>query len=299
MNVKDNIRRSILLFPLIQQNVIDVLDQALLTIGGGYKWSYGELMEFPYTINKNRYNKIPTIEEALEINKRRRESDLEKIERNTPKRLRDISIESIKELEIKNSLIIKDIDNRVKDFTLHYTIQRRNELRIKPKPEPDPIFHPTFGWDNLSKVPVDVTEDWLEACNFLYNTMVNNINLVDPEVRESLPKYKERLDWIKEQRRIKKEDIRPGMILQLYNKAENKKDRVVVLKVKEKHIKEGLDAPTTGLYGFRGLWYGVHPEKPNCYGKMYDLSTYNEDEIELIRPDIQGLNCETIKFITK
>ena len=299
MNVKDTIRRDILLYPTIMQNVIDVLTQVLLTIGGGYQWLYGEIVGFPYTINKNRYNKIPTVEEALIINEKRKESELKNLDKY-PKRHRTAVFESIQEIAREDEITIRNIESRVNDYSLEKTIRRRDRLRLNTANNPPtPIFSLNFEWDNLSKIPVDVTEDWLEACKFLYKTLSQNPQLIFPEYIEKLPMYKKKLDSIREQRRIKKEDIRPGMILQLYNKAENNKDRVVVLKVKEKHIKKGLAASTTGLYGFRGLWYGNHPDNPNCYGKIYDLSFYNEDEIELIRPDIASLDCKTIKFITK
>ena len=299
MNVKDTIRRDILLYPTIMQNVIDVLTQVLLTIGGGYQWLYGEIVGFPYTINKNRYNKIPTVEEALIINEKRKESELKNLDKY-PKRHRTAVFESIQETSREDEITIRNIESRVNDYSLEKTIRRRDRLRLNTANNPPtPIFSLNFEWDNLSKIPVDVTEDWLEACKFLYKTLSQNPQLIFPEYIEKLPMYKKKLDSIREQRRIKKEDIRPGMILQLYNKAENNKDRVVVLKVKEKHIKKGLAASTTGLYGFRGLWYGNHPDNPNCYGKIYDLSFYNEDEIELIRPDIASLDCKTIKFITK
>jgi len=299
MNVKDIVRRNILLYPTVMQNVIDVLTQVLLTIGGSYQWLYGEIVGSPYTINKNRRNKIPTVEEALIINEKRKESELKNLDKY-PKQHRTAVFESIQETSREDEMIIRNIENRVNDYSLEKTIKRRDRLRINISNNlPTPIFSLNFEWDNLSKIPVDVTEDWLDACKFLYKTLSRNPQLIFPEYIEKLPMYKRKLDSIKEQRYIKKEDIRPGMILQLYNKAENNKDRVVVLKVKEKHIKKGLAASRTGLYGFRGLWYGNHPDNPNCYGKIYDLSFYNEDEIELIRPDITGLDCETIKFITK
>lgn len=294
MNVKDIVRRNILLYPTVMQNVIDVLTQVLLTIGGSYQWLYGEIVGSPYTINKNRRNKIPTIEEALIINEKRKESELKDLDKY-PKRHRTAVFESIQETSREDEMTIRNIESRVNDYSLEKTIKRRDRLRINTANNPPtPIFSLNFEWDNLSKIPVDVTEDWLDACKFLYKTLSRNPQLIFPEYIEKLPMYKRKLDSIKEQRYIKKEDIRPGMILQLCNK-----DRVVVLKVKEKHIKKGLDAPTTGLYGFRGLWYGNHPENPNCYGKIYDLSFYNEDEIELIRPNITGLDCKTVKFITK
>lgn len=299
MNVKDTVRRNILLYPTVMQNVIDVLTQVLLTIGGSYQWLYGEIVGSPYTINKNRRNKIPTIEEALIINEKRKESELKNLDKY-PKRHRTAVFESIQETSREDEITIRNIESRVNDYSLEKTIRRRDRLRLNTANNPPtPIFSLNFEWDNLSKIPVDVTEDWLEACKFLYKTLSQNPQLIFPEYIEKLPMYKRKLDSIREQRRIKKEDIRPGMILQLYNKAENNKDRVVVLKVKEKHIKKGLAASTTGLYGFRGLWYGNHPDNPNCYGKIYDLSFYNEDEIELIRPNIAGLDCKTIKFITK
>lgn len=299
MKVKNTIRRSILLYPAIQQNVIDVLNQCLLTIGGGFRWEFGELVEAP----NYKTNKVPTIEEALERVEKERLEDLEheKILKDlASKREITPSLPNYNEWYDEQVSIIKDIDNRVNDRTLDYTLKRADQLSINGTRPRRSIFHLADGYSNITTIPVDVTEDWLEACEFMYKVLIENQELVEPNCIEELPKIKARIDWVKEQRRIKKEDIRPGMILQLYNKEENRKDRVIVLKVKEKHIKKGMNASCPGLYGFRGLWYGNHPENPRCYGKIYDLSTYKEDEIELIRPNTIGLNSNSIrKFITK
>lgn len=61
---------------------------------------------------------------------------------------------------------------------------------------------------------------------------------------------------------------------------------VIVLEVTAKDIRNGCQADKPGLYGFRGLWYKGNGTKYKSYGKIYDLSLYNDDEIYLVRDNI-------------
>lgn len=70
---------------------------------------------------------------------------------------------------------------------------------------------------------------------------------------------------------------------------------VIVLPVTEKDIKRGINAEHPGFYGFRGLWYKGNGTRIKSYGKIYDLSLY--DNIELIRNDIRGLSKKALNHL--
>lgn len=75
------------------------------------------------------------------------------------------------------------------------------------------------------------------------------------------------------------------------------KDTVIVLEVTKKDIKRGINADKPGLYGFRGLWYKGNGTKQYSYGKIYDLSYYNDSEIEIVRNHICGLSKKDLKSL--
>lgn len=70
---------------------------------------------------------------------------------------------------------------------------------------------------------------------------------------------------------------------------------VIVLEVTEKDIKRGTQAEKPGLYGFRGLWYKGNGTTIKSYGKIFDLSAYDEDEIFLVRDNIWNLSKQELK----
>ena len=75
------------------------------------------------------------------------------------------------------------------------------------------------------------------------------------------------------------------------------KDTVIVLEVTKKDIKRGINAEKPGLYGFRGFWYKGNGTKQYSYGKIYDLSYYNDSEIEIVRNHIYGLSKKDLKSL--
>ena len=72
---------------------------------------------------------------------------------------------------------------------------------------------------------------------------------------------------------------------------------VLVLPVTEKDIKNGMNASEAGFCGFRGLWYKGNGTTHKSYGKIYELSLY--DNIELVRNNIFGLSKKKLQDILK
>lgn len=199
MTVKDTIRSGILRFPSSFQNVIDVLIQALLTVGGGYHWSdNGELVD-------PSDKKLLSIKEALD--QARESMNEELIDANQlnavkqyQKDTKGFIMRHIKDAYNKKVSIIKNIKDREIDKSLEYTIKRRKDFMIDKNKELY-IFYPTPSYNNIYKIPLNVTEDWLDACKLLYETMITNIKYVNPNNRKNLPELKEKIDWVEENRK--------------------------------------------------------------------------------------------------
>lgn len=95
---------------------------------------------------------------------------------------------------------------------------------------------------------------------------------------------------------MKYEELKKNMIVQIIED-DGFVRNVIVLPVSDKDIKKGIDATHTGLYGFRGLWYKGNGTKHDSYGKIYDLSLY--DNIKLVRKDIFGMSKENLKNVLR
>lgn len=84
-------------------------------------------------------------------------------------------------------------------------------------------------------------------------------------------------------------ELKKHMIVQLVDKDPETTElptNVIVLEVTAKDIRNGCQANKPGLYGFRGLWYKGNGTTYKSYGKIYDLSLYNDNEIYLVRDNI-------------
>lgn len=99
---------------------------------------------------------------------------------------------------------------------------------------------------------------------------------------------------------MKYNELKKHMIVQLTNKDPEIIDpptNVIVLEVTAKDIKHGCQADKPGLYGFRGLWHKGNGTKRKSYGKIYDLSLYNDDEIHLVRNNIWKMSKKELNSL--
>jgi hemoglobin-like flavoprotein len=205
MNVKDTIRRNILLFPSSYQNVIDVLDQSLLTCGTGEKWVNGEIVDttnYCDIFNEYPANKVPTIDEAINHAEQHRDEQLQKMKKLYSKLLPEDKVKEALDnytdrWQKQELAIIKDIANRETDKSLDYSLRRWKERHEKLKMQDELyIFRPEVD-SNICLIPKNVKKDWLEACEFLCDVMINNEELVYPEGRNLLNKIKNHINSIK------------------------------------------------------------------------------------------------------
>ena len=95
-------------------------------------------------------------------------------------------------------------------------------------------------------------------------------------------------------------ELKKHMIVQLLPKGSEiteQSTNVIVLEVTTKDIRNGCQADKPGLYGFRGLWYKGNGTKYKSYGKIYDLSLYNDDEIYLVRDNIWKMSKKELNSL--
>lgn len=93
---------------------------------------------------------------------------------------------------------------------------------------------------------------------------------------------------------MKYSELKKNMIVQI-TEDDGFVRNVIVLPVSDKDIKRGMFASHTGLHGFRGLWYNGNGTKHMSYGKIYDLSLY--DNIKLVRNNIFGMSKEKLRTV--
>lgn len=96
------------------------------------------------------------------------------------------------------------------------------------------------------------------------------------------------------QNKIKEEVVgdvlfKPG---QLYQTKNNR--IIIILEVSKEELKRGINADKTGLYGFRGFWYGRDRFKIKSYGKIYKLTGV---EVLLKKDTIGMSNVELKKLL--
>ena len=136
MNVRDTVRRMLLLYPGVTLNALDAYDHMFCVIGNGYEWKDGELVEL-----SEDSNKVPTLKEAIDKVLKFRlvdnttvcglqtaifalhTDDMEQIKQDLikyNKRMYDALNEDI-------SLIMR-VDERLEDLELH-TVERYLEVR--------------------------------------------------------------------------------------------------------------------------------------------------------------------------
>ena len=83
--------------------------------------------------------------------------------------------------------------------------------------------------------------------------------------------------------------FKPG---QLYQTKDNR--IIIILEVSKEDLKRGINADKTGLYGFRGFWYGRDRFKIKSYGKIYKLTGA---EVLLKKDTIGMSNVELKKLL--
>lgn len=192
MKVDTALRKSLLKYPTIERNKLDVYIQMFITTGGGYDWVNGSLCTpSESTINTKEQAIKYLIDDTLEklssngdrlllLNNRFKSSEIIKKDKDGNK-LNPEKLEKISK-DIFNSI------NKTNLYNLHYTIQMTYDLenRMKdlsiPIPEKYPITNIFYGFlsSNLSlKISKkDLTKEYIDN-HYIINYCKDNIYFSD------------------------------------------------------------------------------------------------------------------------
>lgn len=200
MNVRDTVRRMLLLYPGVTLNALDAYDHMFCVIGNGYEWKDGELVEL-----SEDSNKVPTLKEAIDKVLKFRlvdnttvcglqtaifalhTDDMEQIKQDLikyNKRMYDALNEDI-------SLIMR-VDERLEDLEPH-TVGRYLEVRHFYEFN----FYGLSEYSKLCCLPDDIKPDWLEAAEYMLDFIKTHKYLWHKGDEEWIPKIESRIKELK------------------------------------------------------------------------------------------------------
>lgn len=165
------IKRCIMEYPSLYANALEVLDQLLLTIGGGYSWVNGEIC---YCIS-NELDDIDPLEAVKKVIERDEDTLLAIIPRawNKPKEMCEKIISGFlfnsDNRKIRDIMRIKEADKRAVDYSLETIDSEWSGVIVDDKY----AFH-IYDSSNIMNLPDNITPEWLDAVETLFNVMKNN-----------------------------------------------------------------------------------------------------------------------------
>lgn len=181
-------------YPSLYANALAVLDQLLLTIGGGYNWVNGEIC---YCIG-NELEDIDPLEATKKVLERNEDTLLAIIPRAwyKPKEMCEKIISSVLFNTCNNIMRdimrIKEADKRAVDYSLETVDSEWSGIIVDDKY----AFH-IYDSSNIMNLPDDITPEWLDAVETFYKVMKNNEDRVKYG-KENLQKIEKRIKELKE-----------------------------------------------------------------------------------------------------
>lgn len=206
MNVENTIRQVLLLWPSISPNRFSVLEHLFITIGNGYEWQDGELVELGD--QRGFKNRVPTVEEAI----------ISSIEDTflsdltfdfvhlhmTHKKFKSSQAGYMEAMRFKIECVKEEInlilrtEERMHDMSIPVFekypkyMEHYNNLEM-----PYPIMT-IYQYSELCNLPFNIKPDWLKAARELYEFLVahpeNYEEGHDLDFIEWLPKVRTRLE---------------------------------------------------------------------------------------------------------
>lgn len=145
MTVEKQLRDSLFKYPSIYKNKWDVYHHWFIVNGNGYEWNNGELTTYP------DQTLITTVDEAIELQDKYLAEKLGNLKEGS------WEIEFYKDNHKEYVALIKDIDNRMNDFT-----PNRKEI------------YPMCQYSDILHIPSDIKPDWQFAVMDMYNWLMDN-----------------------------------------------------------------------------------------------------------------------------
>ena len=176
MKVEDQLRKSLLNFPMLFPNALAVYDHLFLVVGNGFEWKDGELVHA--CEESERFNNM-TVKDAILallqediVDDWRDETSAVRCFIKAYEPLDDITnyIARHGEDVIKSVKSIFDIDNRIKDFSIPTNrIFTNTEYK----------FYGLSKYSMLYTIPDDVKNDWLREAKRMVDILEENLDKVD------------------------------------------------------------------------------------------------------------------------
>jgi hypothetical protein len=193
MNLKDSVINSMREYPSISKNKLDVYDHLFLTIGNGYDWVNGELIE--------KYNEKPniiSIEEAID----KLFNDESRIDLTTDRMFFYIGELKKGEIVVKESLQY-DLKRYARDVKTIINAEKAvNQSLFEIEPiisldglKPECILYPLSKYSEIMNIPDNVKPDWLNGIKELMDYLLNS---EFPSVVEYRTTYKNELNQVVE-----------------------------------------------------------------------------------------------------
>ena len=204
MNVKDTVKRSLMLYPSITVNALDGYDHMFCVIGNGFEWKDGELVE----LSEEKDAGVPTLREAVDKTLRF------KLLHNPASGLEaamlhlDIDKDDFFEKAAEN-MMVRTYNSINEDISLLFrTDERLNDLEphtAERYPEVRHIFpfriYELCEYSKLCCLPDDIRPDWLEAAEWMYEFVRTHRELWSDDrisdYEEWLPKIEARINELK------------------------------------------------------------------------------------------------------
>lgn len=172
MKVEDQLRKSLLNFPMLFPNALTVYDHLFLVIGNGFEWKDGELV---HSGEENKRFTNMTIKDAVLallqediVDDWRNEYSVVRSFAKVYEPLDDFTFNYIArhgEDVIESVKKIFDIENRLKDFSIP-TNKTFTNTEYK--------FYGLYNYSLITSIPDDVKNDWLKAAKRMIEILEEN-----------------------------------------------------------------------------------------------------------------------------
>ena len=206
MNVQDTVKRMLMIYPSVSINAIDVYNHLFCTIGNGFRWEDGELVEIsdvPLNVptlyeaidNAMQFEMVEnpySLFESTQVTYRMRHNgydDQEEIVKSFSTKMYNMLKESV-------SLICRT-EERLNDFEAP-TRKRYPEIFMKNY---EFNLYGLCSYSEICNLPDDIKPDWLEAAERMLNFIKNHSETwrknQEAEYNKWIPKIEERIKELK------------------------------------------------------------------------------------------------------
>ena len=168
MKTKDTIKDCLMNHPALYSNVADVMDHLFLTIGNGYDWFCGELVE--------KESFVPSIKRAFEKLKSTYNENYI-IDNLIYSKLQELLFDpTVENLDDVYNYILKRVRKNTNNLINRaYQIATVDEIMNKPlELESTYDLYPLSEYSSIMNIPDDITDDWKQCAKRFYDWLMTS-----------------------------------------------------------------------------------------------------------------------------